>query len=164
MFKSLEELRNNESLENLNKYYDESLGKNADEIKKLLSGYGVEVSDECAKECFEFCKGVKVIADEEMLEVAGGEGDSSVPERVRNCLNMAIKTLDDERRYNTAPILLVAKNCSQSLKDLLNRPFEREYFSQKLKEMMLFDIGLLVFSNTSLKFVVDCIQEARRSL
>ena len=164
MIKTLEELRNSINLENLYKYYDESLGKNADEIKKLLCGYGVEVSDECAKECFEFCKGVKAIADEEMIEVAGGEGDPSVPERVRNCINMAIKMLDDERRYNTTPILLVAKNCSQSLKDLLNRPFDREYFSQKLKDMMLFDIGLLVFSNTSLKFVVDCIQEARKSL
>ena len=164
MFKSLEELRNNDTLENLNKYYDESQGKSADEIKKLLSGYGVEVSDECAKECFEFCKGVKEIADEEMIDVAGGEGDSSVPIKARNCLNAAIRLFDNEKKYNSAMHLSVARNCSQSLKELLNRPYEKEYFSKTLLDMILYDIGLLVFSCTALKFAVDCIQEARSSL
>ena len=47
MIKTFEELRNSESLENLYKYYNESLGKSIEEIKALLKGYGVEVSDEC---------------------------------------------------------------------------------------------------------------------
>ena len=164
MIKTLEELRNSVSLENLYKYYDESLGKSAKEIKALLNGYGVGVSDECAEECYNFCKDVVAIKDEELIEVAGGTGDASVPGNVRQYLNKAIKILDDERRYNTELEKLASRGASEDLKNLLNQPFERESFKKSLVDIVIGDIGLLAFSNTSLKCATDCIQLAQSVL
>ena len=62
--------------------------KKVEEIKMLLNGYGVEVSTECAKECFDFCQEVIELEDEELTEVAGGVGDASVPDKAKNsCTN-----------------------------------------------------------------------------
>lgn len=164
MIKTFEELRKSESLENLYKYYNESLGKSIEEIKALLKGYGVEVSDECLKECYNFCKGFEAIKDDEVDEIAGGIGDASVPERARHFLNSAIKKLDNERFFNTEPLKYAAKECSETLKNLLNQPYEKESFKNALTRVLLEDIGLLVFSNNAFQFVASCIQEAQRSL
>lgn len=165
MINTLEELRNSDSLENLNKYYEESLGKNAEEIKALFNSYGIEMSDACAKECFDFYKSVEAIKDEELVEITGGyDVNPTVPINVRNRIEHAIRLLDDERRYNNPLILEAAKNISQDLKDLLSKTFNREEFKQRLKDILLLDIGLLVFSSNALKFVSDCIQDAQRLL
>ena len=165
MINTLEELRKSESLENLYKYYDESLGKNVEEIKTLFNGYGIEISDECAKQCFDFYKSVEAIKDEELSDVAGGyDVNPAVPAEVRICLVNAIKLLDNEKRYNTPIVLEAAKSASQHLKDLLAKTFNREEFKQGLKDILLYDIGILVFSNNALKFVSDHIQQAQRLL
>ena len=52
MINSLEELRNSLTLDDLNKYYEESIGKNPEEIKDLLKGHDVEISIECADDCY----------------------------------------------------------------------------------------------------------------
>lgn len=165
MINTLEELRNSDSLENLNKYYEESLGKNVEEIKILFNCYGIEISDECAKECFDFYKSVEAIKDEELIEVAGGyDVNPTIPAKVRMRIEHAIRLLDDERRYKDSVVLAAAKNASQDLKDLLSKTFNREEFKKSLRDILLFDMGIFIFSSNGFKFASDCIQDAQRLL
>ena len=77
MFNTLKEMQETLSYDDLCKYANESLGKSSEEIKELLKSYGVEVSDSTANECYEFIKGIDVVSDEELENVAGGSCYSS---------------------------------------------------------------------------------------
>ena len=72
MFNTLKEMQEALSYTDLCKYADESLGKSAEEIKEILKSHDIEVTDSTANECYEFMKGINVLSEEELDNVAGG--------------------------------------------------------------------------------------------
>lgn len=165
MINSLEELRNSLTLDDLNKYYEESIGKNPEEIKDLLKSHDVEISTECANDCYKFCESVIKIKESELNNVAGGTyGDPSIPSKIKSALNKAIDLLEDESKYNAEFLKMIAKQAAQDLRDLLNRQFDVTVFKQTLKDIVVGDIGVFVFSSNYLKYACDCIQHAQTLL
>ena len=163
MINTLKELRYKESLENLDKLYDESLGKTPEEIKKIYSSYGVEVSDACAKECYEFCKGCAEINEKELANVAGGYGHPSIPGNIRVHLDLAIKILSRTDRFKSELIKIAAQNCVTSLKALMDQQFDREKYKNGLLEIVL-EIGIFSLSDLNIKVALSNIQAAQREL
>ena len=72
MYKTLKELQEALSDEALYKYADKAADKNAEEIIEMLKSDNIEISIEAAKECVDCLKGIEIISNEELENVAGG--------------------------------------------------------------------------------------------
>lgn len=80
MINSLKQLQETLSKEDLARYYNESTGKTPEEIKELFKNNNIEISDEAAIECFEFCKNIVDITKDGLDEqVVGGRHNWDIP-------------------------------------------------------------------------------------
>ena len=136
MINSLKELRENVPLEDLDKYYKESSGKNAEEIRELLKGYNVEVSLECANECYEFCKRV-VELDEELASASGGIGNSGIPEHIAELIRGAIFFLEKVEKSESSDVRSVVRLPLTVLKFNLTKQSIDEGFKSDMKTVHL---------------------------
>lgn len=68
-FKELKEILPKKGLDNV---LNELEGKTTEEIKEHLKALDLEVSDEVAKACFDYFRGVEALEDDELENVAGG--------------------------------------------------------------------------------------------
>lgn len=116
MINSLKELREKISLDDLDKYYEESLDKNAEEIKDLLKGYNVDISLECANECYEFCKRYIELKEEDLINVAGGATDSVLPEHIRGLVMAAHAVLGKIQQFESPNVKIDVQICREILK------------------------------------------------
>ena len=128
MINSLKELRETLSLEDLDKYYAESLNKNAEEIKDLLKEYNVDVSLECANECYEFCKRYVELKEEDLLNVAGGIMDPALPEHIRGLVMGAHAVLGKIQQFESPNVKIDVQICREILKrNIKKQTIDKEF-------------------------------------
>ena len=72
MYNTLKQIQEALSDEDLNKYANKAIGKNAEEIVEILKKDNIEVSLEAAKECVDYLKSIDIVSDEELENVTGG--------------------------------------------------------------------------------------------